>query len=50
MTDWRTPHSFTGTDMCFIGGMLVGAVIMLLGILAMFLGAAWAVARAFVGG
>lgn len=46
MTDWRTPHRFTGLDLCFIGGVLVGAGIVAL---VAITGALW-LARVVVGG
>ena len=44
--NWRTPHRFSALDLCFIGGVLVGAgIVALLAIT----GALW-VARVVVGG
>lgn len=44
--NWRTPHRFTGLDLCVIGGVLVGAGIVALVAIA---GALW-VARVVVAG
>ena len=43
---WRTPHRFTGADMLFIGGVLVGLAVAGLCVFAAVL----AVVRMMVGG